>query len=259
MTIAILTAMSDAARQAEFDRLSQMPRYTPTTTTLLGVPIDIVDATSFLWTLPDIFDRGMLAFPASSSTPLIIDGGANIGLATLFFKRLYPLSRITVFEPDAAIFAVLRRNLLTWGYPDVVCHCAGLSAADGVAKFNSEGADSGRIARETTTNGTVEIRTVRLSSFLTEPVDMLKLDIEGAELDVLEECANRLHLVRQVYVSYHSFRHQPQRLDAVIGLLGKAGFRVYPDDRKVNSPLVARQEYRDIESMTGLFGFRSDR
>jgi hypothetical protein len=134
-----------------------------------------------------------------------------------------------------------------------------LSAADGVARFNSEGADSGRIVDPTTANRTVEIRTVRLSSFLTEPVDMLKLDIEGAELDVLEECANRLHLVRQVYISYHSFRRQPQRLDAVIGCLGKAGFRVYPDDRKVNSPLVARQEYRDIESMTGLFGFRPDR
>jgi len=50
----------------------------------------IVDATSFLWTLPDIFERGMLAFQASSSTPTIIDGSANIGLATLFFKRLYP-------------------------------------------------------------------------------------------------------------------------------------------------------------------------
>jgi FkbM family methyltransferase len=251
--------MSDRARQAEFERLSQMPRYTPTTTTLLGVPIDIVDATSFLWTLPDIFDRGMLAFRASSSTPVIIDGGANIGLATLFFKRLYPQSRITVFEPDAEIFTVLRRNLLTWGYPDVVCHCAALAAADGVARFNSERADSGRIVDATTTDGTVPIRTLRLSSFLTEPVDMLKLDIEGAEVDVLEECVNHLHLVRQVYISYHSFKQRPQRLDAVIGCLGKGGFRVYPDDRKVDSPLIARQEYRDIEFVTGLFGFRVPR
>ena len=259
MTMAILTAMSDAARRAEFERLSQMPRYTPTTTMLLGVPVEIVDATSFLWTLPDIFDRGMLRFRASSSTPLIIDGGANIGLATLFFKRLYPQSRMIVFEPDAAIFSVLCRNLLTWGYPDVVCHCAGLSAADGVAAFKSEGADSGRIVDQTKTDGTTRIRTVRLSSFLTEPVDMLKLDIEGAEVDVLEECVNRLHLVRQLYISYHSFKQQPQRLDAVIGCLGRAGFRVYPDDRKVDSPLIARHEYRDIESMTGLFGFRPSR
>src|SRR2546423_18651 len=222
--------MSDAVRQAEFERLSQMPRYTPTTTTLLGVPIDIVDATSFLWTLPYIFDRGMLAFPASSSTPLIIDGGANIGLATLFFKRLYPQSRIIAFEPDATIFPTLCRNLRTWGYPDVVCHCAALSAADGIARFKSEGADAGRIVDHTNTGGTAQIRTVRLSPFLTEPVDMLKLDIEGAELDVLEECVNRLHLVRHLYVSYHSFKQQPQRLEAVIGCLSKAGFRVYPDD-----------------------------
>ena len=248
--------MPDAARQAELERLSQMPRYTPTTTTLLGVPVEIVDATSFLWTFPDIFDRGMLSFRASSSTPAIIDGGANIGLATLFFKRLFPQSRITAFEPDPAIFAVLRRNLQAWGYPDVVCHCAGLAGADGVAAFKPEGADSGRIVDGMKADGVIQIRTVRLSSFLTEPVDMLKLDIEGAEPDVLEECVSRLHLVRHLYVSYHSFKHQRQRLDAVIGCLGKGGFRVYPDDRKVNSPLIALHEYRDIESMTGLFGFR---
>jgi hypothetical protein len=45
----------------------------------------------------------------------------------------------------------------------------------------------------------------------------------------------------------------------VIGCLGKGGFRVYPDDRKVDSPLIARQEYRDIEFVTGLFGFRVPR
>jgi FkbM family methyltransferase len=40
-----------------------------------------------------------------------LDCGANIGLATLFFKRLYPESEIHAFEPDPETFKMLRRNV----------------------------------------------------------------------------------------------------------------------------------------------------
>jgi FkbM family methyltransferase len=233
-----------------------LPRRQSTTTSLLGAPLEIADAASFLWTIPDVIERGIHAFPSSSPAPVIIDGGANVGLASLFFKQLYPASHIDAFEPDPVVYGMLRRNLAAWGYPDVVCHCSALWSSEGGADFWTEGADAGRIVQGCDARNT-RIHTVRLSSYITGPIDMLKLDIEGAEVEVLTECADRLHLVRCLYVGYHSFRDRPQQLDVLFALLKSAGFRVYIDaGKREPRPLVSRDDYLDMDAQFSVFGYR---
>ncbi|HEY6870246.1 MAG TPA: FkbM family methyltransferase [Novosphingobium sp.] len=48
---------------------------------------------------------------ASGAAPIIVDAGANIGAASLWFAKEYPGARIVAVEPDPANAAVLRRNL----------------------------------------------------------------------------------------------------------------------------------------------------
>jgi hypothetical protein len=50
-------------------------------------------------------------FESKNSQPVIVDVGSNIGLAILFFKRLYPSSTVIGFEPDPGAFEVLKRNI----------------------------------------------------------------------------------------------------------------------------------------------------
>jgi predicted RNA methylase len=50
-------------------------------------------------------------FESKNSQPVIVDVGSNIGLAILFFKRLYPASTVIGFEPDPGAFEVLKRNI----------------------------------------------------------------------------------------------------------------------------------------------------
>lgn len=50
------------------------------------------------------------AFLTSGVRPLIIDAGANIGLATLWFAKHFPEAQIVAIEPDDNNFALLRRN-----------------------------------------------------------------------------------------------------------------------------------------------------
>jgi hypothetical protein len=47
-------------------------------------------------------------------------------------------------------------------------------------------------------------------------IDMLKLDIEGAEVDVIVDCLDRLHNIHNVLVEYHSFRWHKQRIDELL-------------------------------------------
>jgi len=72
------------------------------------------------------------------------------------------------------------------------------------------------------------VRAVRLRSYLAnEPVDLLKIDIEGAETLVLEDCADLLPNVERLFVEYHSFEGRPQTLHQLLAVLSNAGFRVY--------------------------------
>ncbi len=57
-------------------------------------------------------DQRYAALLAAGRTPIIVDAGANIGLASLWFSDRYPEARIFAVEPDGGNLAVLRRNIV---------------------------------------------------------------------------------------------------------------------------------------------------
>ena len=60
-----------------------------------------------------------------------------------------------------------------------------------------------------------------------ERIDLLKVDIEGAETKVLLDCDDALQRIRYLYVEYHSFSDQDQELHTLLAVLAKNGFRYY--------------------------------
>ena len=122
---------------------------------------------------------------------------------------------------------------------------AGLSDRDGHARFAPDGADGGRVigtdARDsacTKSETFSSIRTIRLSSLLTEPVEMLKLNIEGEEWPVLRdlEQSGKLALVRRLILEYHGWPGGRQCLGDILNLLDRASFRylLHDFDRETN-------------------------
>jgi FkbM family methyltransferase len=215
--------------RAELARLRAAPRYAPLSSELLGFRFDMVDGASFCACYEEIFGRGIYAFEPATATPLIIDGGANIGVSVSYFKKAHPGSRIIAFEPDPHIFRILQTNMRTAGYDDVRLINKALWNDDIEIEFWNEGADAGRISRlhDDAQPRTSSVPAVRLRPYLTEPVDFLKLDIEGAEVEVLLDCADQLGNVRHLFVEYHSFAGEEQRLDVLMSLLKASAFRVY--------------------------------
>src|ERR1017187_2587488 len=78
----------------------------------------------------EVFVAGEYHFAASSPNPVVVDAGANIGLASLYFHLLYPECRVVAFEPDVAAFSALRQNVQANGL-NVQCVNAGLWALEG--------------------------------------------------------------------------------------------------------------------------------
>ena len=73
----------------------------------------------------------------------------------------------------------------------------------------------------------MEVRTERLSDYVSEPVDFLKLNIEGDELPVLldAEASGTLRKVREIVVEYHDWATSEQQLATLLDLLRRQGFR----------------------------------
>ena len=217
-----------AWHQAEFT-----PRFTPGRIRMMDYDVRYSDLLSFCPQWEDIFVKGTLAFASASPAPRILDCGANVGLASLFFHRAYPEARITAFEADPALFAILDANLRANGAGSVEARHAALWTSTGALTFQCEGSDSGMIG---TLPGAVDGRattvpSLRLRDVLDEgPVDLLKLDIEGAEDDVLADCEPVLHRVKALVMDLHEFDPSVRLTPRVLELLTRAGFRYAIDD-----------------------------
>ena len=70
------------------------------TTQLMGYRVAYLGAWNIRYLFNETFVNAQYYFESDNDWPTIIDCGSNIGMSVLFFKRLYPQSKIIAFEPD---------------------------------------------------------------------------------------------------------------------------------------------------------------
>jgi FkbM family methyltransferase len=188
---------------------------------------EYVDAMSTWPQWDDIFIHESLDFDSDVPSPRILDCGANIGLASIYFKHRYPHAKLTAFEADPRLASICRSNLaVNGGTEQVEVKEAAVWTAEGMVEFICEGTDSGAIASlgEPIQGPVTSVPAVRLRDWLDEPVDLLKLDIEGAELSVLADCRDRLRNVRAMCVEIHESNAGKRKTGVMFELLTAAGF-----------------------------------
>ena len=186
----------------------------------------------------DIFRKNVYFFEAKTSEPFIIDCGGHIGLAVLYFKTLYPQARILTFEPNPETFALLQKNIAQNDLRGVeamnmaLTHDGQKDAILYVGENFLQAWDStDTIEPNLWVNmheyRGIPVRSTRLSSYINERVDFLKLDIEGAEVAVLDELNGKLSAVGALTLEYHQnpANLAQGKLQKIIEKLGRSGFR----------------------------------
>ena len=189
---------------------------------------ELPDTLSFVWQFKEIFTDELYYFEPSTPQPLILDCGANIGMSVAYFREKYPQARIIAFEADPAIGRILTKNLEENGVRDIEVVNKAVWIDEAGVSFGSEAADSSSIFSKEARN---VVPSVRLRDYLLREtqIDLLKIDIEGAETAVLEDCRDALTNVRRMFIEFHSYIGHPQTLAQVIDILEKNGFRYYVD------------------------------
>lgn len=204
---------------------------------LVQVKVDRFDVTGFsISSLAhlhrEIFVDLQYYFKAARSDPFIVDGGSNIGMSVLFFKALYPEARVLAFEPAQRAHDLLVRNVEANRLRSVEVHRAALGREDGQVQFFEDPNDPATFRMSTRPEripGTGSpVPQLRLSQLAREEIDLLKLDVEGAEDDVLAELVDSgaISRIRQLVVEFHHHL-DPTRdfLGSFLRRLDDQGFR----------------------------------
>ena len=186
----------------------------------------------------DIFKRKVYFFEANNNEPFIIDCGGHIGLAVLYFKSLYPRAKILTFEPNPETFALLQKNIAQNDLRGVEAMNMALTrdASNDAILYVGE-----NFLKAWDSTDTIEpnlwfnmheyrgipVRSTTLSSYVHGRVDFIKLDIEGAELAVLDELNGKLTAVAAITLEYHQnpANLTEGKLEKIIEKLSQSGFQ----------------------------------
>ena len=213
-----------------------------------------------LHTYRELFEEEIYRFTADSPAPLIIDCGANIGLSVVYFKSLYPQSTIVAYEPDEANIALLNKNIEANNFDKVTIKKEAVWTKNEKLYFKSIGSQGSQISTEgLQQEHTVEVNAIRLSEVLqSQPVDFLKIDIEGAEYDVMKDCANSLSTVKNIFVEYHGKTTDTSRLLLILDILEKNQYQVYIKVAAdlLKHPYVSNQTGGSFDVQLNIFGYR---
>jgi FkbM family methyltransferase len=225
--------------------MRKSPNPMEATISMNGMRFSFVNEKEFFSLYDEIFNAENYKFSASTSSPFILDCGANIGISVLYFKSQYPNAKIVAFEPHPDTFRMLTTNVRQNHLKDVTLVNAALSANYGEMDFYvSRDTVSPTNAFCTGIQGswygqgeyrTIKVPTVRLSSYITRNIDLLKVDIEGMEEVVLKDIEGQLRAIEAIKMEYHHISSaRVNDLDVILALLKDGGFDyVLEHDNKV--------------------------
>ena len=239
-------------------RWGSTPRYQPRRVPCGPYRFHVPDALSFVWQFKEIFVEEAYFFTSPYAQPVILDCGANVGTSCAYFKRLFPQAHVVAYEADPAIARYLTQNLADNHLTGVEVVAKAVWTDDVGVALGEQGADSASVRA---VSPTTRVPSLRLRDELHRHprVDLLKMDIEGAETAVLRDCADALTHVQHLFVEYHAYLGQPQDLDEILSILRQGGFRYFLRAARDRSHPLANHTYRNdavMDLQLNLFAWR---
>lgn len=200
----------------------------------LGYTVKFPNYPEFVLLFTGIFGSQDYQLMIHKSRPTILDCGSNGGMSVLYFKFMFPNSKIIAVEANNHVISYLRENIYRNHLHNTKIVSVFISGTKGKRSFYTyQGSDGWSLSN----TGAIDLRkyqdnivktlvdSIPLSHFLKPQVDVIKLDIEGVEGEALREAKNSLHSVSEIVMEYHPVDRDDQNSRAEIhNILTKSGF-----------------------------------
>jgi len=161
---------------------------------------------------------------ASESVRRIVDVGANVGYAISYFAHSFPAAAIVAFEPHPAHLSQIAQNLAAnrlEGRVTIVPAAAGVATGQA---FLTDSGEASHLVVEAK-NGQIPVPVVDFFATVGEgPIDLLKMDCEGAEYDLLIDDRFATLNPRGLVLEWHTSRERPHADEAICARLTNLGF-----------------------------------
>lgn len=171
---------------------------------------------------------------------VILDLGANIGLTIRHFKHLYPQSKIFGFEMDSQNFEVCKKNCENLS--DVSITNKAVWTETGTIQYADNVDTDAYAITENAQTATKEMPSINLNDILTthslEKVDYMKMDIEGAEKNILE--SDDLSWMQKVQAMNIEL-HEDEFVQKAIDIVSQQGFKCWKDTKHWASIMAVKK------------------
>jgi len=203
--------------------------------------------------------------------PVIFDVGAHTGESVKYLREIFPRAIIYSFEPDPESFS----KLLSGKTENHYCFNIALSNVNGQISFykneishtnsifrvNTRSRDSIKIQEALHNNDhfllgsfnhEIKVKSVRLDDFVREKcisdIDLLKIDVQGAESLVLEGAAKALTLTKVIAVEvlFYDYYEKKTSFLEIEQFLAPKGFRLFSISELSHNPMNGRTDWAEV-------------
>ena len=175
-------------------------------------PFSVRVPSSDVSTYKQVFVEKEYDFEVVKQPKVIVDAGANIGLASIYFAGIFPDARIIAIEPEESNFELLKKNVSP--YRNITAINAAvwnenkrISLVDpGLGKWGFMTQERGE-EREVLGSSCHDVEAITIEKLMKEfqidHIDILKVDIEGAEREVFADSSAWIGKVDVLIIELH--------------------------------------------------------
>ncbi|HTV48109.1 MAG TPA: FkbM family methyltransferase [Phycisphaerae bacterium] len=162
-------------------------------------------------------EYGLLFSDQIGSISTVLDLGGNAGYSVRLWEQKYPDCRITVVEPDSANAKVCRNNIQIVQAESriILLQACALGTSRNVWLDRSQPEWGYKATNKASPNEApirgMTLNEILVSSNLPDKIDLLKCDIEGAELELFRDCSDWISKFRFFAIETHT-PYTPEQL-----------------------------------------------
>lgn len=177
-------------------------------TKILSYNISAFNYSNLFYLYIEMFMNEEYKFDSDFSEPNIIDCGANIGMATIYFKYVYPNAKIIAFEPNPVAFYYLKKNIERNNLDVEIYNVALGNKKEQISFFyNQDNLFVGSMIESRGGQTHIKVEVVKLSEFLfSKKINLIKIDVEGHENFIIDDLSegNVLANSEMYILEYHN-------------------------------------------------------
>jgi len=191
----------------------------------------------------------------------VLDCGANIGLSVIYIKRICSTATVVAFEPDSSNFKLLKANIQSHGLQNIELKNVAVWNQNMSLNFLSEGSMSSKINFNEKTKQSNMVQAIRLKDYLTKKIDFLKIDIEGAEFEVIKDIKDNMDNIKTLFIEYHGNFEQNKELTELFEIIKFNGFHFYIKEAAsvYDHPFIHNKDFHpQYDIQLNIFCFRNN-